>query len=532
MELEYLIACRQGTAARGRLPLDPEIHLSLPLAEAQPVSVWARAVLEEVPDTIFMNGYESWTWCPYYGPESKIRGLHQIPGFLLEKYAFASYGDYDFVNYPAQKGILHGESWCWFSRADGQIEFFGSLKEDNGYTLFRWEKDTNALFITKDLAAVLPKGQAAVLDLFHAVGSRQEVFAAWFARLGIGPCPAPALYGYSSWYNRYQNIDEKAIRQDLEGCAGLFERGDLFQIDDGWEEAVGDWLPAAGRFPSGMKAMTDAVHDQGFQAGLWLAPFAAQKNSRLVQEHPGWLLKQADGKPWCAGSNWQGFYALDIDCPEAVSYIEKTFQRVFEEWGFDLVKLDFLYAAAPFQGRTDSRAGRMYRAIDLLRKACGTHPILACGVPLMPAFGSVEYCRIGCDVSLDWNDVWYMRAMHRERNSTYHSLMNTISRRDLEGLAFRNDPDVFFLRDENLHLREQDKMDLARLDMLCAGVHLISDDPGRYDEEKKNTYRRLRRLGQAEFIDLEVLDRGVRVRFQLDGRQKEEILFPDYDLKG
>ncbi len=28
--------------------------------------------------------------------------------------------------------------------------------------------------------------------------------------------------------------------------------------------------------------------------------------------------------------------------------------------------------------------------------------ILGCGVPLMPAFGKVDFCRIGADVDLEW----------------------------------------------------------------------------------------------------------------------------------
>ena len=61
---------------------------------------------------------------------------------------------------------------------------------------------------------------------------------------------------------------------------------------------------------------------------------------------PGWLYKH-EGKPWYCGCNWGGFYALDIDNPEFVAYLEKVFDRVFNEWGFDLVKLDFLLPPHP-----------------------------------------------------------------------------------------------------------------------------------------------------------------------------------------
>ena len=74
-----------------------------------------------------------------------------------------------------------------------------------------------------------------------------------------------------------------------------------------------------------------------------------------MREHPDWLLLH-EGKPWYCGCNWGGFYALDIDNPEFQAYLKAVFTRVLDEWGFDLVKLDFLYAAAPPTGMKTRRA--------------------------------------------------------------------------------------------------------------------------------------------------------------------------------
>ena len=181
---------------------------------------------------------------------------------------------------------------------------------------------------------------------------------------------------------------------------------------------MGDWLETdAQKFPHGLKGMVEEIHASGFQAGLWLAPFVCEKDSALFRQHPDWLLK-VDSKPWCCGSNWSSFYALDIDNPAVLDYLRRVFDRVLNDWGFDLVKLDFLYGAAPFGSARESRAGRMHRAMELLRSWCGQKQILGCGVPVMPAFGLVDYCRVSCDVGLDWDDVWYMRLFHRERVST------------------------------------------------------------------------------------------------------------------
>lgn len=150
------------------------------------------------------------------------------------------------------------------------------------------------------------------------------------------------------------------------------------------------------------------------------------------------------------------------------------------QWSFDLVKLDFLYGAVPFRTKHESRGGRMIRTMELLRQWCGEKPILGCGVPVMPAFGLVDYCRISCDVGSDWDDKPYMRLFHRERVSTKQAVGNTIFRRQLNGRTYLNDPDVFFLREENIKLSSKQKDKLARVNALLGGVLLTSDDPARY----------------------------------------------------
>ena len=118
------------------------------------------------------------------------------------------------------------------------------------------------------------------------------MFDGWFQAMGIKPRTEKKLAGYSSWYNRYQDITEDTIREDLTGCRSLLCPGDLFQIDDGWEPKVGDWLETdAQKFPHGLKGMVEEIHAAGFQAGLWLAPFVCEKDSALFRQHPDWLLK-------------------------------------------------------------------------------------------------------------------------------------------------------------------------------------------------------------------------------------------------
>ena len=475
-------------------------------------------------ERIFINGYQTWTSCPELGYYDRIRGLNSVPKVLKDKFAFDRYGDYHFVGYPEKKGILHGFSWMTLRRG-GYYRLLASLDERPGYTMFTLDCENEEIRLERDCAGLETEGEYPLFDLFYAEGTEQQVFDAWFHAMNIHPRTMSKIAGYSSWYNRYQKISEESILQDLKGCSELFCEGDLFQIDDGWEEHVGDWLRTdRKKFPHGMKEMADRIHSAGFKAGLWLAPFAAEEESVLYKEHPDWFYK-ADGLPWKCGSNWSGFFSLDINNPEVIAYLREVFDTVLNKWGYDLVKLDFLYAAAPFGNAEETRAGRMYRAMEMLREWCGDKLMLGCGVPVMPAFGIADYCRISCDVTLDWDDKLYMRAFHRERTSTKNAVANILSRRQLNSRAYLSDPDVFFLRSNNISLNEKQKSSLAQLDALLGGVFLISDDPSSYTEEMKRKYREYRKLMQAHDIRVRVIGERAEISCLLDDEELKLILF-------
>lgn len=493
-ELQWEVVVEGLSPLRGSCSMEKtlSIHPQVPAGKLVQVKAWLPWPLEE-GEKLFFNGYQSWTWCPEYDRNARQRGVNHIPGFLNRQYAFDRYGDYHFMDYPRKKGCFHGFSYGYFRKGD-RYRLFASLDEKPGYTVFSYDVRKQVLEITRDCAGVIhPGGSFQAFDLVFPEGSEAQVFDRWFSALPCRPRTEKRLSGYTSWYNRYENITQQTVLEDLQGCRTLLEPGDLFQIDDGWEPNVGDWLePNREKFPEGMEALSQKIHDAGFRSGLWLAPFACTENSRLFREHPQWLL-QVDGKPWKGGCNWGGFYALDFDHPQVQDYLRRVFHRVLEEWNYDLVKLDFLYAAAPVGNERESRAGRMVRAMEFLRSLCGDRLMLACGVPLMPAFGLADYCRVGCDVSLSWDDVWYMRLFHRERNSTRHSLDNTYYRRQLSGRAFGSDPDVFFLREDNCRLTDAQKEQLAQWNARYGQVLFTSDNPGTYSPEQKERYRALRK---------------------------------------
>ncbi len=509
----------------GREELGTINHITVPV-NGTILSITGHIDLSVSADElVFVNGFQTWTHCPEYSAkDGRIRGLIGTPRAGIRQFRLDRYGDYHFTDYFYRRGVLHGESWCTF-RKGSACRMFASLDEAPGYTLIRFEYKKQALFLQRDCAGIVYNGEYPAFDLYVAEGREEELYDGWFKAMGVQPLTGNKIAGYSSWYNRYQNIDEAAIVQDLNGCDRILQPGDLFQIDDGWEPFVGDWLEADPvKFPHGMKEAADRIHAKGYKAGIWLAPFVAEVNSSLYKNHPDWFFLH-DGKPWCNGSNWSTFYSLDIDNPEVIAYLEKVFDRIFHEWGYDLVKLDFLYGAAPFGTENETRAARMIRANQLLRKWAEGRSILGCGVPVMTCFGMFEYCRISCDVTLDWNDKPYMRIIHRERPSTKNAMNNIVTRRFLNQRAYLNDPDVFFLREENCTLTEAQKHDLAVLDALLGGVFLTSDDPSSYTEEMVHKYKKYRKLTEADVQQVYTDDHAVYVTYVLDGQKTTVTLF-------
>ncbi|MBO4682341.1 MAG: alpha-galactosidase, partial [Bacilli bacterium] len=185
-----------------------------------------------------------------------------------------------------------------------------------------------------------------------------------------------------------------------------------------------------------------------------------------------------------AGGNWSGQYTLDLEKPEVLDYIKKCLNW-YMELGFDFFKLDFLYAPGLDVPEGYSRCQWQEKSYRFLKETLKGKTILGCGATLVNCIDNFDYLRIGPDVSLEWDDVFYMRLFHRERPSSKVTLQNTIFRSILNDRWFGNDPDVFLLRDNNVKMNADQKKSLAVINSLFSSVLMTSDDIGTYDEEKE-----------------------------------------------
>lgn len=436
--------------------------------------------------TVYAGGYQSWTHSREYGAKEVQKGLRLPVRYgAARKYA-AAFGDYDFASYSKREGDCHSFYYTYI-RDKEDFTFAGSLDESRGYTLFYHNRDGKQIRIVKDLEGLtLRAGERYKLyDLYFCKGSRNQVFDEYFDKLAIEKPRVQRLCGYTSWYNLFGRIDEESVMRDLNGLKKADIGAEIFQVDDGWQAAVGDWLEIReDKFPSGMKKLCDEIHARGFKAGLWLAPYLCARNSRIAKEHPDWLIKK-NGKPVTGNVGWGGAYVLDSSNTEVKEYLTKVFDVILNDWGYDMVKLDFLYAAAMFPKDGNTRGELMTSAMKFLRACVGEKWLLGCGVPLFPAFGTCDFCRVGSDVDLSFKERIFSKLTNNEILSTYNAMTSSAFRQHLDGRAFVCDPDVFFLRSRNLKFTDGQKKLLAKFNSIVGGVLFVSDDAGEYGEEEK-----------------------------------------------
>ena len=85
-----------------------------------------------------------------------------------------------------------------------------------------------------------------------------------------------------------------------------------------------------------------------------------------------------------------------------------------------------------------------------------------------------------------------------------------------------NDPDVFFLRNNNLKFTEEQKLLLAKINNLCGNVLFVSDNAGDYDAKQMEYLRKFFKKTDEKIISAEYIDaENITIITELDGKQKE-----------
>lgn len=114
--------------------------------------------------------------------------------------------------------------------------------------------------------------------------------------------------------------------------------------DDGpWWDGVGEWLPAKGRFPGGIKEVLDYIREKGMIPGLWLELEVMGSNCPLAAKLPDDWFFMLEGKRVIDHSRYQ----LDFRNPEVRAYADSIIDRLVSEYGVGYIKMDYNIDAGP-----------------------------------------------------------------------------------------------------------------------------------------------------------------------------------------
>mmetsp|Transcript_6028 Transcript_6028/g.8869 ORF Transcript_6028/g.8869 Transcript_6028/m.8869 type:complete len:1137 (+) Transcript_6028:217-3627(+) len=303
------------------------------------------------------------------------------------------------------------------------------------------------------------------------------------------------LTGWCSWYHYYENIDFQSLCNNFEKLAELKPKiaSDAVIIDDGYMTSWGDWDSLKPRgFPrnsGGMKALAENIESHGMIPGVWMAPFACDKNSKLAKEHPDWIIHNDEGRIANSSNCGKFFYALDATNPSVLRYVFDCIQMAVNDWGYKVLKLDFLYAAC-LQGNgkydiTMSRAEAMHLALQTLRAAAGPDTfIIGCGCPVGPAIGYVNANRISADTGPTWYPDFPLPWWDNQTLPSLRAMVrNSITRSCMGHRFWHNDPDCILLGDTT-RLTDVEVISAATVIGMTGGMLLLSDDLSKLSNER------------------------------------------------
>jgi len=304
--------------------------------------------------------------------------------------------------------------------------------------------------------------------------------------------PSHMPTGWSHWFAYFAKVSEADILEN----ARVIQEKDLpleyVQIDDGYQTHFGDWTTINDRFPSGMRAVADAIRATGRKPGIWLSPFMASAASDVFVQHPDWFLRDAAGRhinvnrygdPYWTSPN----YGLDITHPKAFAWLKEILTTFCQEWGYDYIKTDFLYAGAIRAVRYDKQCTSVQayrRGMELLRSIAGDDRIvLGCGAPLLCSVGLVDTMRIGPDLSWEMDLPGAVRPPDATKPGSRDPLLSLLGHQWMHKTLWANDADYVRVRQHDITLDWSQTLALTALIVLGGGALYDSDRLARVEPE-------------------------------------------------
>jgi alpha-galactosidase len=419
-----------------------------------------------VPQEFLINNWQSW------GPMQKMAAGQRLAS-VEER--MANYSRYVFS--PVPEVFLAGLVSDYFVAWEGGLAGFLTSKVAHPY----FEIDSGGIAGCLEYFGISLDDPVLLEPLIILEGTPVESLLELYALCVAAQNPvrvnAGNPVGWSSWYHYFTGVQPADIEKNLRIAAERFPF-QVFQIDDGFEADIGDWLQTQAGFGS-LAALARQIRDGGYEAGIWTAPFSASATSDLFRHHPDWMVADG-GRAKVCYRNWhKDIYALDTTNPQAMHWLHETFSEL-KKAGFGYFKIDFLFSAAMDGARSQRMSPiQAYRkGLEVIRRAVGNSFILGCGAPLLPSIGFVDGMRIGEDTAPFWNS----RMTAIQGPNAYIALKNCFFRSFMHRKWWLNDPDCLLLRKADIELTAHERELYARTAGALDNMIIESDDLELVDE--------------------------------------------------
>ncbi len=488
------------------------------------------------PPSFFKTGWHDWVYSGLRRPTD--RDVNTLLGYFVGKMLFNPA-----VPICKRKGVFWGDGWGILAGRERVIVAgLVSTADQFGIMHVHCRSDRPALSLAAQTDGIPLEPQETLrsewgyvefvdLPCFDpAAGYAAAVARQMNPRRQAAPPPAK----WTHWYHYFQSITEELFLANLEEIdkvrAAIPFR--TVQLDDGYQSAWGDWDTTNAKFPHGLGHLADQIRAKGYTAGLWLAPFVADPRSKIAQQHPDWLVKDARCKSICSGYFYQFFgHALDVSHPGVQEHLYRLMDKIAHEWGFGFVKTDFTYAGALPGKRYDRRLTRAQvfrRGMEIIRKGIGEETfLLGCGCPFGPAIGLVDAMRVGPDTAPNWNPFlwsvpWSAPLLRKERSiaSLRNNMRHTLNLSAIHKRWWWNDPDCLMVRDYDTKLSQDEVISNVTLTGLSGGLLIHSDDLTRLNPARRHLISLLTPILSQDARPLDLLEHEMAEIYDLPMTEK------------
>jgi alpha-galactosidase len=344
------------------------------------------------------------------------------------------------TRFSSRPGDFQSEWFSMLTTPDGGASLlagFAGVGRNFGHVHIDGEAGRLALVAQLDGVPLDPGGQRDIDPIHLGAGPGTEEVLQGYARALAAEHPPrirPARI-WCSWYSGfYDRISESGLLANLDMLRDIDAPIDCFQLDDGYQAAIGDWLVTNDRFPGGLEPLARRIAATGYRPGIWTAPFSVSPRSRLFRAHPDWVVRDARGRPVKAGFIMGRFgprfyYGLDTTREDVLAHVEQLY-RTLREMGWGLFKIDFLTSACVAGRRRDpsmTRAQAYRRGLDAVRRGIGDDALLLSGIgPILANVGQMDIQRLGPDTSFG-SPSWQTLLQRADRDRMSPGLVNNTS---------------------------------------------------------------------------------------------------------